>query len=661
MPYSPRLNRCRFCGKFLIGLAGDFCNDTCDSLARTGVSVESISPESLDPRLSKSRDDPKTINPIMLEVMKGALISISKEMGNTMVRTAYSPIFYEGNDYTCGLFDDDMELVAQYQGNNSQLGAQKLMVGIIVNEMRDEGMSLNPGDVIIHNDVYRGVPHLPELSLIRPLFYENKLMGFAANIAHHADVGGKSPGSFPGDASEIFQEGILITPVKLFEADHPVSSIFRLILANVRAPEKTYGDLMAMYGSVVTAEKRLQQLLDRHGVDNYLNYKEAIKNYSERRMRREISLIPNGVYEAEAAVDDDGITDRPYYVRVRVKVCDEDLIFDYRESDPQAAGPINSPYSVTYTASVTAILNLVDHTIPFNEGTFRPMHFLLPPGKLINPVWPAPVSGGNTETFNLIASAVVQALSQALPDRVAACGGETENILTLGGYDDIKEQSFITFLWDPGGWGGRYSAAGENATNSYTGTTAKNFSAEVIETEFPLRTIRWQLKTDSGGAGKYRGGLGVIREYELEGRTGVVGGHANRRKFPAPGVFSGQEGSRQHFLFSTDGKKFCEVTDLKPNTPSTTKFSDLKLERGAHIVLEAPGGGGYGPVSDRDQESVEEDLKNGYISLKEAIRTYKLDSKTARGIAKTHGPCLGDGFKNQDEKRVDKKEGFSDE
>ena len=659
MSYSPRLNRCRFCGKYLIGSVEDFCNATCDSLARADVPLESISPESLDPLVSRGGEDLKTISPIMLEVMKGALISISKEMGKTMIRTAYSPIFYEGNDFTCALFDADLELLAQFQGNPSQLGSINLGVRTVVSEMRNEG--LNPGDVIIHNDVYRGSPHLPEFCLIRPLFHEKTIVGYAANIAHHADVGGKTPGSFPGDATEIFQEGLLVTSIKLFEADEPVRSTFQLILANVRAPEKTYGDFMAMYGSLVIAERRLQQLISRRGMNRYQQYKEAIKNYSERRMRQEISLIPKGVYEGEAAIDDDGITDRPYYVRVKVKVCDEDLIFDYRASDPQAAGPVNGPYAVGVSGSINAILNLVDHTIPFNEGTFRPMHFLLPPGKLINPVWPAPVSGGNTETFNFIASAVVQALSQALPDRVAACGGDTESILTLGGYDDIKDQSFTTFLWDPGGWGGRYSADGENTTNSYTGTTAKNFSAEVIETECPLRTIRWQLKTDSGGAGKYRGGLGVIREYELEGRTGVVGGHANRRKFPAPGVFGGQEGSRQHFLFSTDGKKFCDVTDLKPGTPSSTKFGDLKLERGAHLVLEAPGGGGYGSVSERDRASVEEDLKNGYISLEEAIRTYKLDSKTARGIAKTHGPCRGDGLKNQDEKRVDKKEGFSDE
>jgi N-methylhydantoinase B/oxoprolinase/acetone carboxylase alpha subunit len=581
----------------------------------------------------------------MLEVMKGALISISKEMGKTMIRTAYSPIFYEGNDFTCALFDAELELVAQFQGNPSQLGSMNLGVRTVVSEMVEEG--INPGDVIIHNDVYRGSPHLPEFCLIRPLFYGNDLVGYAANIAHHADVGGKTPGSFPGDATEIFQEGLLVTAIKLFEADKPVSGTFRLILANVRAPEKTYGDFMAMYGSLVTAEKRLQQLIDRHGLSQYLEYREALKNYSERRMRHEISIIPNGVYEGVAAIDDDGMTDVPYHVRVKVKVCDEDLIFDYRECDPQAAGPVNGPYSVGVSGSINAILNLVDHTIPFNEGALRPLHFIIPPGKLINAVWPAPLSGGNTETINIVASAIVKAMSQAIPDRVAASGGETVSILTLGGYDERRGRNYTQLLWESAGWGGRRSADGENTTITYCGTTAKNYSSEVIETEFPLRTIRYQLRTDSGGAGKHRGGMGLIREYELQGPSAVVGAHANRRKFPAPGIFGGEEGLRTFLLFSADGNEYSEVTEFKPHSPSPTKFADLRLKRSARIVQMTPGGGGYGPVSERDQATVEEDLKNGYISVEESVNTYKLDPDTAASIAKTHGFPQHDGFKGQ--------------
>jgi len=659
MSYSPRLNRCRFCGKYLIGSVEDFCNDTCDALHRADVPLESIPPESLDPLVSRGGEDPITISPIMLEVMKGALISISKEMGKTMIRTAYSPIFYEGNDFTCALFDADLELLAQFQGNPSQLGSINLGVRTVVSEMRDEG--LNPGDVIIHNDVYRGSPHLPEFCLIRPLFHEKTIVGYAANIAHHADVGGKTPGSFPGDATEIFQEGLLVTSIKLFETDEPVSSTFQLILANVRAPEKTYGDFMAMYGSLVIAERRLQQLINRRGMNRYLQYKEAIKNYSERRMRQEISLIPNGVYGGEAAIDDDGITDRPYYVRVKVKVCDEDLIFDYRASDPQAAGPVNGPYAVGVSGSINAILNLVDHTIPFNEGVLRPLHFIMPPGNLINAVWPAPVSGGNTETINMVASAIVKAMGPAISNRVAACGGETVSILTLGGYDDIRGRGYTQLLWESAGWGGRSSADGENTTITYCGTTAKNYSSEVVETEFPLRTIRYQLRTDSGGAGKYRGGLGLIREYELEGPSAVVGAHANRRKFPAAGIFGGQEGRRTYLLFSIDGKEYREVTELRPGAPSATKFADLKLQRGARIVQVTPGGGGYGPVSERDRASVEEDLKKGYISLEEAIHTYKLDSKTAEEIAITFEYGLGDGFKEEEKMLTGRKDGFGDE
>ncbi len=324
------------------------------------------------------------------------------------------------------------------------------------------------------------------------------------------------------------------------------------------------------------------------------------------------------------------IGDRSYNIRVCVKVEDEDIIFDFRETDSQAIGPVNCPFGVGVSGAVNAIFNLVDPTIPHNEGAFRPLHFIIPPGKLINVLYPRPVSGGNTETLNLTASSVMDALSNAIPERVSASGAETCTIFTVGGVDDRKDSHVYTMcMWEPGGWGGRSKKDGESTILTYCGTTSMNFSVEVTETIWPWRVDRYELRMDSGGVGKFRGGLGLIREYELIGDGAVIGGHANRHKFPPEGIFGGGKGGATEYYL---GKEFERITDYSPNIVSPCKFSGVSIKKGSKLLIYSAGGGGYGKPEDRTPEFVRDDLINGYISPETAEKDYGLSKAEVKKI-----------------------------
>jgi N-methylhydantoinase B/oxoprolinase/acetone carboxylase alpha subunit len=636
--FLPAYPRCGFCGKLydpreakkrndIDNVADLFCSSNCSRFFREETTLAEIKAEQIDETRHSAASDSEQIDVITLEVINGALTSACEQMGKTMLRTAYSPVFYEGNDFTCALFDEDIELLAQFEGNPAQLGSLKFAVTAGVRSFggRRGGGSLFPGDVIIHNDPFLGAPHLPEFCMIKPIFYHDVLVGYAANIAHHTDVGGKSPGGFPGDATEIYQEGIVIPPAKLFERGEEREEIWRTILVNVRNPRNTYGDLMAMYGSLVTAENRMKELVEKYGLDTFLRYIQEVKNYAERRMRAEIERIRPGIYKGKRSIDDDGIESKPYDIRVDVKVEGKDIIFDFRKTDAQAIGPVNCPYGVGVSGAANAIFNLVDPTIPHNEGAFRPLHFIIPPGKLINVLYPRPVSGGNTETLNLTASAVMDALKEAIPERVSAAGAETCTIFTVGGIDDRKDSHFYTMcMWEPGGWGGRFDKDGESAIMTFCGTTSMNFSVEVTETVWPWRINKYELRADSGGVGKYRGGLGIAREYELMGNGAEIGGHANRHTFPPEGIFGGDKGGSSEYYI---GKESERITDYASGIKSPCKFSGIRITRGQKILICTPGGGGYGDPESRDPDLVLEDLKNGYISPETARNQYGLSDE----------------------------------
>ncbi|MCL5961182.1 MAG: hydantoinase B/oxoprolinase family protein [Chloroflexi bacterium] len=643
MEYLLIHRKCEFCGNMLFSqdnyleeAKADktyyYCDNACQTLYEKNASLEEAIPYLGKWLQHESLEPSPNVDPVTLEVILGGMISACVEMGKTMERTAHSPIFFEAVDFSTALFDGNMDRMAQF-GLPSQVGAMQYGVVGAVKHIGVE--NLRPGDVLLHNDSYRGTPHPPEFCMVKPMFYDGKVIGYAANIAHHTDVGGKSPGSMPGDASEIYQEGVIIPPVKLFREGKEVDEVWQIILANVRAPRLSYGDFMAMYGSLVTAESRISELIQRYGVEEFLFYAKEIQKYSERRMRAEIKQIPNGIYSGTCMIDDDGIVDRSYAINVDVMVLDEDIILDYRRTDEQGRGPINAPYCVCVGGSVNAVFNLVDHTIPHNQGLFRPLHWINPPGRVTNCNYPAPLNGGNTETHNRLAEAVLDAFGKAVPERVAAAEAATCALISGGGTDPRTGEPFSFVIWEPSGKGGRKHLDGNTAIMTWVGPVAKNYTTEVLEATCPWRIVSYELREGSGGSGEHRGGLGLERVYEVQTPHLVFSGHANRFKFPPEGRFGGRPGMGMEFQIVKNGQTYGPL-EVSNSIVSPTKFSGVILGEGDRIIVRDPGGGGYGDPVNRAGESVIEDLKNGHITMAQAVEDYGLSQAEAEEIVREY-------------------------
>jgi N-methylhydantoinase B/oxoprolinase/acetone carboxylase alpha subunit len=577
--------------------------------------------------------DPEA-DPVLQEVIHGALRSIWEEMKLTMTRTAYSPVFFEGEDFTVGIFDRSLERVALREGFVAQMGAMQQAVQAAVGQFGWDGLAA--GDVVLHNSTLMGTPHLPEFCMVKPMIRGGRVVAVLATIAHHADVGGMTPGGMPGNATDLHQEGVIVPPVKLFVAGEPDEQIWRILLANTRTARSSYGDFMAMYGSLVTGERRLDELLERYGVDRFELYARELQKYAERRMRACIAEIPNGVYEARIAADDDGVSPEPHPIDLRLAVVDEDVVLDFRGTAPQVEGPINCPWVVTLSACANALFNLVDHTIPHNQGAFRPIHLLAPPGTIVNCNYPAALSAGNTETHNLVAEVVLASLREALPHATAAPTGATTGLITGGGRHPDLDDFYAFVIWEPTGYGARAEADGYTVT-TWVAPQARQFPTEVIETRQPWRVVEYRLRRDSGGPGRRRGGVGVERVYEVLADKVVLNSIANYHRFPAAGVDGGEAGLPAEIrILTVDGEEQL-ATQRAEGARSPAKFSGLVVRRGERIVVRMPGGGGWGDPRERPREDVERDLRDELISRDAAVERYGLDPARAEELVARHG------------------------
>lgn len=558
---------------------------------------------------------------ITLEIIQGSLIALCNEMGDVMVRTAYSPIFSEGRDFSTALLDPGSEMVAQGVGCPAQLGALPYLVEWCVKDIGTG--NLEPGDVILHNDVYRGGTHLPEFTMIRPIFVDGRLVGLAANIAHHVDVGGKSPGGFPGDATDVFMEGFRLPPVKLFQRGEPNVDIWRIYLSNVRTPHNSFGDLNAMHASLLVAERRLQALAARYGLGVVEAAFAHIKDYSERRMRAEIAAIPDGVYEGVDVMEDDGVSeDGPFEIRATVLVHGDEITVDFTGSSPQAKGPINCPFGVTASATYNALLQLTDPSIPTNAGCFRPIRLIAPPGTIVNVDYPGAQYGGNTETHNRIVDVIHSALAQAIPHRVAGAEGGTCCNLTYGGVHPGTGEAFANYQWEGVGWGARAAKDGNTTIVPPVGNSRIQ-SIEVVESRFPWLHEEYSLRTDSGGPGRFRGGLGSTRIMRALAPI-EINGLADRFHTGPPGRFGGLPGGRAGYWLKRAGEEEWKPMTEAAGAKSPTKFANVLLNPGDQVMVQSPGGGGYGDPAQRDREAVLYDLEQGYISPEAAAKYYGL-------------------------------------
>jgi N-methylhydantoinase B len=557
----------------------------------------------VDDRAGEAADG---VDPVTLEVVRNAAAAVCEEMNATLVRTSYSPNIKERKDCSCALFDADGALVAQAENLPVHLGAMPFSVAAALESFPPE--TLSPGDAVLLNDPYEGGAHLPDLTLVTPVFVDGDLVALSANRAHHADVGGATAGSVGADSTEIYQEGLRIPPVKLRAGGEPNRAVYDLIERNVRTPEERRGDLRAQVAANETGADRVRDLVDRYGADTYRAALSAIQDYSERRMCDELDSLPDGEYRFEDVLDDDGRGARDLPIVATVTVDGDAVAVEFAGSADQTAGPVNAVFAVTVSATYYAVRAVTDPDIPPNAGCYRPVEVDAPPGTIVNPTPPAAVVGGNLETSQRVTDAVLGALAEAVPGRAAAAGQGTMNNVTFGGTDAAGDP-FAFYETQAGGDGAHADGDGMDAVHVHMSNTL-NTPAEVLETAYPLRVRRYALRPDTGGAGRHRGGLGVRRDIEV--RTDAVCSLLAERQRHAPyGLAGGDEGATgATFLLSGDDR-----TRLAGKSTHDLAAGDV-------VSLRTPGGGGYGDPAERPDAAVERDLRLGKLSEEEASDAY---------------------------------------
>ena len=470
---------------------------------------------------------------------------------------------------------------------------------------------LGEGDMILFNDPYYSGTHLPDMTLIAPVYHEDELVAYVANKAHHSDVGGKTPGSLAGDATELFQEGIIIPPVKLVKAGEIDGELAELILSNVRTPKITMGDLRAQIAANNLGARRILELVEKYGVKRLHSAMEAVMDYSERRMRAEIGRMPEGSYEAEDYLEDTGVSDAPVKIKVKITIKGTNITFDYTGTDPQVEGPVNAPLGVTISGIYFTLICVTDPTIPINDGCYRPVSVIVPEGCLLNPRRPAPVAGGNVETSQRNVDVLLRAFAKIVPERVCAAGQGTMNNISVGGIDPETGKPWTFYETIAGGYGARLGMDGVDGIHVHM-TNTMNTPIETIESYYPIRFLRYCLRRDSGGPGKWRGGCGIERSWMLLAPSATLSILAERSKIPPWGLFGGKPGAPGEYLLI---KSSGETIRLRSKCT-------VRMERGDILVIRTPGGGGYGNPLERDPKLVLRDVLDGLVSLDSARRDY---------------------------------------
>lgn len=527
--------------------------------------------------MSASR--PPTIDPITLEVLRNAFEATAQEMGGVLKLTSFSPNIKERMDASCAIFDAKAQLVAQAEHVPIHLGSMLKAVGPIVEAVGE----LSEGDVAIVNDPFVAGAHLPDITLVAPVHRGGALIGYVATRAHHSDVGGMEPGSMPGKSGEIFQEGLIIPPLRLYAGGQLQADIMRLILANVRTAAERRGDLNAQLAAIRIGQRRLDELAERHGVRMLADAFDAILDYGERRMRNRIAGLPPGTYFAEDCLDDDGSSDEPVQIKLRVDVTPDRLVLDFEGSSPQRRGNINAVAPMTHSAVFFAIKVLTDPTIPANAGLLRPVTIRIPAGSFLDAQHPAAVCAGNTETSQRVSDTVLRAFAQFAPKRIPAASQGTMNLIGVGGTDPRSGRSYTYIETIAGGQGGRPSGDGMDGVQCNM-TNTMNTPIEALEIAYPLRVERYEIREGSGGPGLHRGGHGVVRALSVVDHDARVSLQSDRRRFAPYGLGGGCDG--------TPGRNW--VRDKDGNERALPGKISVTMGPAETVVVETPGGGGWG-------------------------------------------------------------------
>ena len=551
---------------------------------------------------------------VTLAILKGRLEQIVDEMDATLFRSAFNPIIAEAHDASHGIYDgaNGETLVQGKSGLPIFVGVMAFCVAAVIEKAKARGGE-RPGDVWILNDPYAGGTHLSDFRLVRPVFRGGRVFCYLASVGHWHDVGGAVPGNYNPVATECFQEGMLIPPVKLYEEGVFREDVVDILLANSRLPTSLYGDLNGQINALDLGARRLEELLDAYGDEAVAEAFDRLRDRAAIQMAAEIAALPDGKVSVQDHLDNDGIVDEPLQVALDLTVDGDRLTLDFRRTAMACQGPLNISRATTVAACYVALKHVFGD-VPANAGVLRPIAFEITPGSLLAVDAPKPVSG-YTETILRLIDLIFEAIGRIAPDRVTAPAYGTINALSLAGHR-ADGRRWVLFSFFGGGHGGHAKGDGLNHGNAPI-STATIPPLEILEAAYPVLFRRWALRPDSGGPGQSRGGLGAVYEIELLEQEAQGFLFAERGREPPPGIAGGGPAAANRFTFENDGHW--------QTPPMTSKANGFRLQRGEAVRLESPGGGGYGPVDRRPAEAVRRDVAQGYVTADAARTTYGVD------------------------------------
>lgn len=546
---------------------------------------------------------------VTLAILKGRLEQIADEMDATLFRTAFNPIIAEAHDASHGIYDAKTgeTLIQGKSGLPIFVGVMAFAVKAVIDKVSKDG-HLQEGDVFIFNDPYDGGTHLSDFRLVKPIFRNGEVFCYLASVGHWHDVGGNVPGNYNPEARESFQEGMLIPPVKLFEAGVMKQDIVDILSANSRLPNSLYGDLNGQINALDLGQERLHALLDEYSEDTILDALSALRGRAEQMMREHLLQLGSNKLHVEDYLDNDGVTDTALKLALDMTITDSGgLIMDFSRSSSACDGPVNISRSTTIAATYVALKHIFTD-VPANAGVLKPVEFIIPENSFLSVRAPKPV-GGYTETILRLIDVVFQCFQHVAPEKVNGCAYGTINALSLAGYRKNGSR-WVMFSFFGGGHGGHPEGDGLNHGNAPI-STATIPPLEILEAAYPVQFTQWALRPDSGGEGENRGGLGAIYEIELleEEATGFLFGE--RGKYAPQGVVGGGQGAQNIFSYDSDEP---DAENGKKYPPLISKITGIPLKKGQRVRLETPGGGGYGDVKKRSKACIDYDLKQGYVT-----------------------------------------------
>jgi N-methylhydantoinase B len=555
-----------------------------------------------------------TIDPVTTEVIRNQFISAAEEMKFNLMRTAYNPVVFENCDFAVGVFDAQANMIAQAPGLPVFLGTLRECVKEITEDIG--GLDkFRPGDLYMMNDPYAGGTHLLDVTCVVPVFDRNEVVGFSVTKMHWLDVGGKDPGSSSNDSLSIYHEGIRFRSVKLYDAGQLVKPVMDIIKYNVRVSESVLGDLRAQIAACRTGERRFKAILEKYGRETVLAAKEQFMNHADKMARLAVERIPDGVYKAEGFIDNDSLKldGKHLPIRVSITVKGSEMVVDLTGSQQQNEGPINCGLAATVSAIRVGFKCVTTPWVPINEGSFRSLRVIVPENSMFNAKYPAPVCLFYVHLLTLI-DTILKALAPALPGKIPAGHYCDIGVLSISGVDSRNGRDFIHLDSSSGGWGACEGIDGENCLIAIMDGDSKNYPAELVEHKFPLRLLQFCLYEDSGGPGRFRGGLGHLRDFQMLSDKSWCLTSIDRHDYKPWGIFGGEDGAANDAVF-------------RPGTRgeiSIRKVTNFLMNSTEILSIRSGGGGGFGYPWERDPEKVLADVIDGYVSPANARKSYKV-------------------------------------